>query len=138
MTNPAPLFGDRLVSVSRRDRAAETRLAPASADRRIRAGRTANSRTRRRKDRDGVRIPADARRTAHRGLEAVLHGWDLATATGQDRAGDPDADQAALVGWYGNFPDEIRPATGMFGPSKAAADNASTADRLAAYFGRTV
>ncbi|MFD8148938.1 TIGR03086 family metal-binding protein [Streptomyces sp. NPDC059708] len=71
-------------------------------------------------------------------LEAVLHSWDLATATGQDRTGDPEAVQAAFAGWYGNFPDEIRPATGMFGPAKTAADDAPTADRLAAYFGRTV
>ncbi|MCX5128368.1 TIGR03086 family metal-binding protein [Streptomyces sp. NBC_00347] len=71
-------------------------------------------------------------------LEAVLHSWDLATATGQDRTGDPDAVQAAFAGWYGNFPDEIRPATGMLGPSKPAAADAPTADRLAAYFGRTV
>ncbi|AWZ14972.1 hypothetical protein DRB96_24990 [Streptomyces sp. ICC1] len=70
-------------------------------------------------------------------LEAVLHSWDLATATGQDRTGDPDAVQAAVAGWYGNFPDEIRAVTGMFGPSKPAADDAPAADRLAAYFGRT-
>lgn len=36
-------------------------------------------------------------------LEAVLHGWDLATATGQDRA-DPDAVEAVLRTWYGNHP----------------------------------
>lgn len=71
-------------------------------------------------------------------LEAVLHGWDLAAATGQDRTGDPDAVQAAFAGWYGNYPDEIRAATGMFAPSQPAADDAPAADRLAAYFGRTV
>ncbi|MDD9380855.1 TIGR03086 family metal-binding protein [Streptomyces sp. ZAF1911] len=71
-------------------------------------------------------------------LEAVLHSWDLATATGQDRTGDPDAVQAAFAGWYGNFPDEIRAATGMFGPSRTAPADAPMADRLAAYFGRTV
>ncbi|MER6314258.1 TIGR03086 family metal-binding protein [Streptomyces sp. NPDC001581] len=71
-------------------------------------------------------------------LEAVLHGWDLATATGQDRTGDPDAVEAALQGWYGNHPDEIRAGTGMFGPSRPAPDDAPALDRLAAYFGRTV
>ncbi|MFE3584621.1 DinB family protein [Streptomyces vinaceus] len=71
-------------------------------------------------------------------LEAVLHGWDLATATGQDRTGDRDAVQAAFATWYGNFPDEIRPATGMSGPSKPAAGNTPIEDQLAAYFGRTV
>ncbi len=70
-------------------------------------------------------------------LETVLHGWDLATATGQDRTGDPDAVQAALQGWYGNHPDEIRARNGMFGPSRPASDDAPALDRLAAYFGRT-
>ncbi|MFE0186584.1 TIGR03086 family metal-binding protein [Streptomyces sp. NPDC058989] len=69
-------------------------------------------------------------------LEAVLHGWDLATATGQDRAGDPDTVQAAHDRWYGNFPDEARAHTGMFAPSKPAPDDAPALDRLAAYFGR--
>ncbi|MFE1775453.1 TIGR03086 family metal-binding protein [Streptomyces sp. NPDC059008] len=71
-------------------------------------------------------------------LEAVLHGWDLATATGQDRAGDPDTVQAAHDRWYGNFPDEARAHTGMFAPSKPAPDDAPALDRLAAYFGRTI
>ncbi|MFC9293726.1 TIGR03086 family metal-binding protein [Streptomyces sp. NPDC057011] len=71
-------------------------------------------------------------------LEAVLHSWDLATATGQDRSGDPDAVRAAVRGWYGNYPDEIRAATGMFAPSQPAPDDAPALDRLAAYFGRTV
>ncbi|MFD9030875.1 TIGR03086 family metal-binding protein [Streptomyces sp. NPDC059567] len=71
-------------------------------------------------------------------LEAVLHGWDLATATGQHRGGDADAVEAVFRTWYGNYPDEIRPQTGMFGPSKVAAQDAPALDRLAAYFGRTV
>ncbi|MFF3085376.1 hypothetical protein ACFVRB_10040 [Streptomyces nojiriensis] len=71
-------------------------------------------------------------------LEAVLHGWDLATATGQDRAGDPDTVEAVLRTWYGNHPDEIRSRTGLFGPSRTAPADAPALDRLAAYFGRTV
>ncbi|MFE2553102.1 TIGR03086 family metal-binding protein [Streptomyces sp. NPDC059355] len=71
-------------------------------------------------------------------LEAVLHGWDLATATGQDRAGDPDAVEAVFRTWYGNHPDEIRPQAAMFGSSEAAPEDAPALDRLAAYFGRTV
>lgn len=71
-------------------------------------------------------------------LEAVLHGWDLATATGQDRAGDPDAVEAVYRTWYGNYPDAVRSEVGMFGPSKAAPEDAPVLDRLAAYFGRTV
>ncbi|MFG2874947.1 TIGR03086 family metal-binding protein [Streptomyces sp. NPDC048337] len=71
-------------------------------------------------------------------LEAVLHGWDLATATGQARTGDPDAVEAVFRTWHGNHPDAIRPQTGMFAPSKPAAQDAPTLDRLAAYFGRTI
>ncbi|MEV7728893.1 TIGR03086 family metal-binding protein [Streptomyces sp. NPDC087917] len=71
-------------------------------------------------------------------LETVLHGWDLATATGQDRAGDPDAVETAHLTWYGNHPDAVRPRTGMFGPSRTAPEDAPALDRLAAYFGRTV
>ncbi|MFC9815872.1 TIGR03086 family metal-binding protein [Streptomyces virginiae] len=71
-------------------------------------------------------------------MEAALHGWDLPTATGQDRAGDPDAVRAATQIWYGNYPDEIRVPTGMFGPSRPVLDDAPALDRLAAYFGRAV
>ncbi|WKV73585.1 TIGR03086 family metal-binding protein [Streptomyces sp. PCS3-D2] len=71
-------------------------------------------------------------------LEAVLHGWDLATATDQDRTGDPDAVAAVFRTWYGNYPDEIRGATGMFGPSEDAPEDAPALDRVAAYFGRTL
>ncbi|GAA3261093.1 TIGR03086 family metal-binding protein [Streptomyces lavendulae] len=71
-------------------------------------------------------------------LEAVLHGWDLATATGQDRTGDPDAVEAVLHTWYGNHPDAARTGTGMFGPARSVPADAPASDRLAAYFGRTV
>ncbi|MFE5679757.1 hypothetical protein ACFQ7B_37205 [Streptomyces erythrochromogenes] len=71
-------------------------------------------------------------------LEAVLHGWDLATATGQDRTGDPDTVAAVFHTWYGNYPDEIHGATGRFGPSKQALEDAPALDRIAAYFGRTL
>ncbi|WP_052229730.1 TIGR03086 family metal-binding protein [Streptomyces sp. CT34] len=70
-------------------------------------------------------------------LESVLHGWDLATATGQDRTGDPDAVHAVRERWYGNWPDEIRAQTGLFAPSEPAPDDAPALDRIAAYFGRT-
>lgn len=38
-----------------------------------------------------------------------------ATASGQDRTGDPHAVQAALQGRYGNHPDEIRARPGETG-----------------------
>ncbi|MFB7666420.1 TIGR03086 family metal-binding protein [Kitasatospora sp. NPDC056138] len=71
-------------------------------------------------------------------LEAVLHGWDLATATGQDRSGDAEAVRAVQQRWYGNHPDGVRARTGMFGPSRPAPDDAPALDRIAAYFGRTL
>ncbi|GGU95881.1 hypothetical protein GCM10010211_73740 [Streptomyces albospinus] len=70
-------------------------------------------------------------------LEAVLHRWELATATGQDRTGDPAALQAVHDRWYGDS-DEIRAHTGLFGPSKPAPDDAPALDPIAACFGRTV
>ncbi|MGD3111396.1 TIGR03086 family metal-binding protein [Streptomyces sp. YGL11-2] len=71
-------------------------------------------------------------------LEAVLHGWDLATATGQDRTGDPDAVHAVQERWYGNWPDEVRGRNGLFASPEPAPDGAPALDRIAAYFGRSV
>jgi len=68
-------------------------------------------------------------------LEALLHGWDLATATGQDRSLDDEVVRAVTGTWTGTVPDEVR---GMiFGPVVPAAPDAPALDRLAAYLGRT-
>ncbi|MGH3329048.1 MAG: TIGR03086 family metal-binding protein [Streptomycetales bacterium] len=67
--------------------------------------------------------------------DVLVHGWDLATATGQDRSLDPEVTQAVFGRWYGNVPPEVR---GMvFGPEVECAPGAPVADRLAAYLGRT-
>ncbi|SHM90267.1 TIGR03086 family metal-binding protein [Streptomyces yunnanensis] len=71
-------------------------------------------------------------------LEATLHGWDVATATGQDRRGDPDAVQAVHQRWYGRFPDALRSQTRLFDPSRPVPEGAPALDEIAAYFGRTV
>ncbi|MEU9941351.1 hypothetical protein [Streptomyces lavendulae] len=64
--------------------------------------------------------------------------WDLATATGQDRTGDPHAVEAVPHTRYGNCPDAVRPGTGMFGPARSVPADAPASGRLAARFGRTV
>lgn len=65
--------------------------------------------------------------------ELVLHGWDLAVATGQEyRCSDPDA-QALL-----EFADDFDPAgtPGMFGPALDVDDDAPAFHRVLARTGR--
>jgi uncharacterized protein (TIGR03086 family) len=71
-------------------------------------------------------------------VEQVLHGWDLATATGQDRGGDPVVTQAVYDAWYGRVPAEVRELGTVFGPEQPCPSDAPLADRLAAYLGRAV
>jgi uncharacterized protein (TIGR03086 family) len=68
--------------------------------------------------------------------ELTIHSWDLATATGQPRDLDPD-----LVAFaYEAFRASALPRGGdsPFGPERPAPEDASAADQLAAYVGRTV
>jgi uncharacterized protein (TIGR03086 family) len=70
--------------------------------------------------------------------EALVHGWDLARATGQSTAGFP----ASLVedeiefsrGALPNIPADRKP----FAPSQPVADAAPAIDRLAALLGRSI
>ena len=71
-------------------------------------------------------------------IEQVMHGWDVAAATGQDRSGDPQAVQAAYDGWYGHVPQQVRDLGTVFGPEQPCPDEAPIADRLAAYLGRRI
>ncbi|MCW2766879.1 MAG: hypothetical protein JWO11_2838 [Nocardioides sp.] len=68
--------------------------------------------------------------------EVVVHGWDLARATGQDY--DPDA--AAIVactGFAANFePPADADATGLFGPPVPVPDDAPALHRLLGLTGR--
>ncbi|HEY8060889.1 MAG TPA: TIGR03086 family metal-binding protein [Acidimicrobiales bacterium] len=65
--------------------------------------------------------------------EAVVHGWDLARATGQ--AYDvPDAESDVVVGFFGSFPDEAR--GDAFGFPEAVPDGAKSLDRAVAQAGR--
>jgi uncharacterized protein (TIGR03086 family) len=70
--------------------------------------------------------------------ELLVHGWDLAKATGQPTAPATDlAEEALLVvhAWFGN--PRQTPET-WFAPQQPAPPGASAADRLAAYLGRVV
>lgn len=66
--------------------------------------------------------------------DQLLHGWDLARATGQDAtmpAGLPEAAYAAI---HGQFTEEQR--KGVFKPEIDVGSDASAQDRLLAYTGR--
>lgn len=77
--------------------------------------------------------------------DMVLHGWDLAKATGQDASMDP-ADVERM--WAGNTsippdmmqllrtPDAFGPGVVVFGPEVAVADDAPLQDRLVGFIGR--
>jgi uncharacterized protein (TIGR03086 family) len=65
--------------------------------------------------------------------ELVVHGWDLARATGQPYAPD-DATLALVQGFVSQFGDERPP--GLFGPAHPVADDAPLLDRVVALTGR--
>lgn len=77
--------------------------------------------------------------------DLVLHGWDLARATGQDETMDP-VDVERL--WAGNSaipadvielyrtPDAFGPGVEVFGPEVKVADDASPQDKLLGFIGR--
>ena len=65
--------------------------------------------------------------------EIVLHGWDLARATGQPYDCD-DATAGACMAFVGGFDEGGTP--GLFGPSVASGPEASPFDRVLARSGR--
>lgn len=85
----------------------------------------------------GQALPAPAALTILRN-DVFQHTWDLAKATGQSTALDPeiaDAVWAALQENPGGL-DTFR-TMGLFGPVVEVAADAPTADRIAGFFGRT-
>jgi uncharacterized protein (TIGR03086 family) len=67
--------------------------------------------------------------------EVLVHGWDVARATGQDETMDPDA-AAMVYEFYEQVPlDEYR-AHGAFGPEVKVPESAPLAHRLLGYLGR--
>jgi len=66
--------------------------------------------------------------------DQLIHGWDLAKATGQDTTMPDRLAEMAYETVHGGFNDEQR--KGMFKPEVAVADTASAQDKLLAYTGR--
>ena len=71
--------------------------------------------------------------------DTLVHAWDLAVATGQDRDLDPELAEQLLARAKESIPDSFRdPEGNIFGLEQDAPVNACAADRLAAFLGRTV
>jgi uncharacterized protein (TIGR03086 family) len=68
-------------------------------------------------------------------FDVAVHAWDLAKATGQSTALDPEVLEPALAVGTAMISDDMRQG-GMFGASVPVADDAPTQDRLAAFAGR--
>jgi uncharacterized protein (TIGR03086 family) len=68
--------------------------------------------------------------------ELVVHGWDVARASGQDFDQDPESLEAVygFVKQFSSTGEEAR--EGMFGPEVAVADDAPLLDRLLGLTGR--
>jgi uncharacterized protein (TIGR03086 family) len=69
-------------------------------------------------------------------FDLTTHAWDLAKATGQSTALDPEVLGTALEIAQGMLADDFR-AAGMFGPQLDVPADAPPQDRLAAFTGRT-
>lgn len=69
-------------------------------------------------------------------VDALIHGWDLARATGQPY--DPPEELVQVIDRFARaaITPEVR-ATGMFGDPVGAPPDASTLERLVAFSGRT-
>ncbi|HEV2452058.1 MAG TPA: TIGR03086 family metal-binding protein [Streptosporangiaceae bacterium] len=69
--------------------------------------------------------------------ELVVHGWDVARATGRPYAVDPDALEAAhtFLGYFAS-PDAPAGPDVAFGPSRQVPDDAPPLDRVIALAGR--
>ncbi|HJV08760.1 MAG TPA: TIGR03086 family metal-binding protein [Acidimicrobiales bacterium] len=79
-------------------------------------------------------IPAPAAVSIHF-LDVVVHGWDLARATGQDATIEADLAAEALDISHGLLSPELR-AAGVFGPEVPISEDNPLHDRLAAFMGR--
>ena len=66
--------------------------------------------------------------------DALLHGWDLATATGQDATMPDGLAEAAYETIHGRFTDDQR--KGVFDPEIEVPPAASAQEKLLAYTGR--
>jgi uncharacterized protein (TIGR03086 family) len=66
--------------------------------------------------------------------DAEIHGWDLATATGQDQTVDPEIASLLLAEWSAQR--ELVRASGVFGEEVEVSDDADDATKLLALLGR--
>ena len=66
--------------------------------------------------------------------DQLLHGWDLAKATGQDATMPDGLPEAAYQMIHGRFTDDQR--KGVFKPEVKVGDDAPAQDKLLAYTGR--
>jgi uncharacterized protein (TIGR03086 family) len=66
--------------------------------------------------------------------DQLLHGWDLAQATGQDATMPEGLPEAAYEMIHGRFTEDQR--KGIFKPEVAVAPNVTAQDKLLAYTGR--
>ncbi|MDN5920051.1 MAG: TIGR03086 family metal-binding protein [Pseudonocardia sp.] len=69
--------------------------------------------------------------------ETLVHGWDLAVATGQDPEADPDLAAAALAAARRMLPAEPRGGPVPFAPVVPSAPGAGPTERLANWSGHT-
>jgi uncharacterized protein (TIGR03086 family) len=69
--------------------------------------------------------------------DQLIHGWDLARATGQDAQMPEDLAGLAMQLLDGRLTDDSRGPGKNFGPAVAVAEGASVQDRLLGYCGRT-
>ena len=91
---------------------------------------------------DAVRCPSPlgfewsvVEATAGTFMDQLVHTWDLAVATGQDRRLDPDLVQACIAMFLPEMPDRGR-AAGIIGPAVPVPPGAPAQDRLLAALGR--
>jgi len=68
-------------------------------------------------------------------MDALIHTWDLATATGQDASLDPELVEACIAMFLRGMPERGR-ASGLVGPAIEVSAGASAQDRLLGAMGR--
>lgn len=68
-------------------------------------------------------------------MDTLIHTWDLAVATGQDRTLDPVLVDACVAIFLPEMPERGR-AAGLVGPAVPVAEDASPQERLLAAMGR--
>ena len=67
--------------------------------------------------------------------ELVVHGWDLAVATGQEYRGDEESARRSLE-FAASVPDDPEARAGLYGPAVPVPDDAPVLDRLLGATGR--